>query len=541
MADLSPASKQLIANFEAWKKSQESRGDHSKIHVDEVASRVAAFYEKIHTIVDWKEDHLMRRGAIGRKLKKRLEDVANPNFSGAHVAESLVLDLIRGGYFPNDKIEESKIGHVQQIVEKYIFILRDNAEKIGSEDSDSRAFYNAIFELAACEIEQNIDPSFREMALIEYMFEQMKERIKVNENVYQRTSLKRGEQDVQIYIAVQQALFKFDTPIISYNITRYIFPQWDNPTKDQLAKLSKDLYALLATIRQDISNPVARKFYNICEKYDTAYLLLGDILFTDSFDKSAGQLQDPATLEGYIKTAYTRRLNSLREKITRAAIYSTISIFVTKFLSLLILEYVIAVITRSNLDYLRLIVDILVPTILMIIMVITVKPPSKKNINLVVVEVMKTFYYKEKSDTYEVRVPRKRGLFTRLFLSFTYLASACVSFGFIFWIFHYFKFPIYSIVINIIFIALILFAGTAIQRKARELTIEDESTGFMGFFADILFLPITGVGRWMSETWKDYNAITAFLNLLIDMPFSMFVEFIERWRGFVKEQKEEMR
>jgi hypothetical protein len=92
-----------------------------------------------------------------------------------------------------------------------------------------------------------------------------------------------------------------------------------------------------------------------------------------------------------------------------------------------------------------------------------------------------------------------------------------------------------------IFIALILFAGTAVGKRAQELTVEDEKEGFLSFLSDVFFLPIQGLGKWISNKWKKYNAIAAFFNALIDMPFSAFVEFIEKWRYFIKERKEEMR
>ena len=122
-----------------------------------------------------------------------------------------------------------------------------------------------------------------------------------------------------------------------------------------------------------------------------------------------------------------------------------------------------------------------------------------------------------------------------------YVASAFVSFGAIYLIFNYFGFPITSVIINIIFIALILFAGTAVSKRAQELTIEDEKEGFLSFLSDIFFLPVAGMGRWLSAKWKKYNAIAAFFNVLIDMPFSALVEFLEKWRYFIKERKEEIR
>ncbi len=539
MAELSQATKNLLAKHDVWQSLRNPKENAAKIHVDEVASRVAAFYEKIHTVVDWKEEHLMRRGAIIRKLKRRFRDLELDSFSAQNLAEGLVPDLIRGGYFPNDKIEEAKVPNVQKIIDKYIFILKNNLEKTRNEEGKN--FYNSLLEIAACEIEEELDPSVKEMAMIEFMFSHMREKIKVQEKVYERGLLKPEDKDILIYIALQQALFKLDNPIIKYNILRFSFPQWKNPTEEELAMFSQDIEAILHNAEADIRNPILKKFYLICEKYDTAYLLIGDIIFSDTFEKASQQIQEPSALEGYIKGAYAKRFADLKARISRAAIYSTVSIFLTKFLSLLILEYIIAAVSGHGVDYLRLGVDILVPTALMAFLVITIRPPSKKNLNLVIVEVMKIFYQKDTMDTYLVKAPRKKGFMTRLILSLTYFGGACVSFGFIFFIFWYFAFPVYSIIINIVFIALILFAGTAIQRRARELTIEDESSGFLMFITDILFLPITGVGRWMSSTWKDYNVITAFLNALIDMPFSMFVEFIERWRSFIREQKEELR
>ena len=539
MVELSVSTKKLISTYESWQTSLKPKENAPMIHVDEVASRVAAFYEKIHTVVDWKEEHLMRRSAIIRKLKRRFRDLELDSFSAKNLAEGLVLDLIRGGYFPNDKIEESKIINVQKIIDKYIFILKNNLKEV--KGAQGKIFYNSLLEIASCEIEEELSPSTKEMALVAYMFSKMKEGIKVNENVYKRNILKPEDKDTQIYIAVQQALFKLDDPIISYNIIQYNYPQWNNPTQEELSYLSKNIYLILRHIANNIANPIGKKFYAVCEKYDTAYLLVGDILFSDNFEKISQQMAEPSSLEGYIKTAYTKRLLDLKAKIRRAAIYSTVSIFLTKFLSLLILEYLIAVIFGNKVNYMLLSVDILVPTLLMAFLVITIKPPSKKNMNLVIVEIMKIFYQKEKTDTYEIKISKRKSVLTRLVLSLTYLMGACVSFGFIFLVFYYFAFPLYSIIINIIFIALILFASTAIQRKSKELTIEDESGGFLMFFTDILFLPITGAGQWMSNTWKEYNAITAFLNALIDMPFSMFVEFLERWRGFIKERKEDLR
>ena len=43
-----------------------STGNHNvtPIHVDEMASRIAKFYEMVRKVIDWKEDSVLRRSAI---------------------------------------------------------------------------------------------------------------------------------------------------------------------------------------------------------------------------------------------------------------------------------------------------------------------------------------------------------------------------------------------------------------------------------------------------------------------------------------------
>lgn len=548
MQELSQATKNLISKYALWSRLQsnrgsstaESSGQKSFIHVDEVASKVAAFYEQIRTVIDWKEEHLMRRAAIIRKLKRRFLDLGLNDFSTENIAEPLVMELIRGGHFPNDRIEESKISYVKKIIEKYVFILKNSPEN--RKGKAGLQFYNKLLEIAACEIEETLSPSIKEMALIDYMFGVMQERIKINESIYEKNLLKKEEKDIQIYIAVQQALFKLDSPIISYNLIKYKYPYWESPSEEELFKISQNIYKILNDIEYDLSHPLSKKFYAICEKYDTPYLLLGDILSLDNLEKTTKELGEPTLLEEHIRKAYGKRLVDLKSKIRRAAVYSTVSIFITKILSLLVLEVILAkLIFNGDLNLTSLAVDILIPTLLMALLVISVRPPSKKNFHLAIMETIKIVYQKEKINVYEIKIARKRGLTTRLILSLIYLSGAVISFGFLYWIFNYFQFPITSIIINFIFIALILFAGTAVQKRSQELTLEEESEGFLGFISDILFLPVTDTGRWLSNTWKQYNAIAAFFNALIDMPFSAFVEFLERWRYFLKEKKEEIR
>lgn len=402
-------------------------------------------------------------------------------------------------------------------------------------------FYNWMLDVAACEIEDELAPAIKEKALIEFMFWQMVDKIKVSEKIFEKKLLRKADENIQIYIAVCQALFKLDKPIISYNLLKYKYQNWQNASTKLVLEVSHDIFLVWQELENDFVNPLSNKFYAICERYDTSYLLLGDILSQGDPAQIGKEILDPRVLENKIKETYKKRLATLKTRISRAAIYSTISIFATKILTLVILEWLIDMATNNKINPGILVADILIPTVLMLLMVMFIKKPSNKNLNIVVIETIKIAYKKELPDTYEIKLNRKKNFATRIILSAAYAFSSLITFGAIIYVLHHFGFPPTSIVIDIIFIALILFTGTAVAKRAQELTMEPEKEGFWGFVADIFFLPVQIFGKWLSSTWKQYNAIAAFFNALIDMPFTAFVEFLEGWRYFIKERKEEIR
>jgi len=541
MTELSDATKKLIAQYNLSNQQENSVLETATVHVDEVAMKVAAFYEQIRTVVEWKEEHLMRRAAIIRKLKRKFFDLELNGFSTQNeTAEFLILELIRGGHLPNDKIQESKIEEVQDIINRYVFILKNSPEN--REGKSGLDFYNWFLEVASCEVEDALVPSIKEKSLMDFMFSLMKEKIKVSDKIYTLGLLKKENTDTQIYIAIQQALFKLDKPMLSYNLLIFKYPKWKKSDEQFLTGISQAIFKIWRGIEKDLANPIATKFYAICEKYDTPYLLLGDVLSAENITQSGKEILDPAKLESLIKKAYSQRLATLKTRMERAAVYSTISIFVTKILSLFLLLIILSkIIPTESQNGLMLVADVLIPTILMFAMVSSIKKPSDKNLNIVVMETMKIVYKRDSLDTYEIKLRQKKGVISRVIISLVYVTSAFISFGAIYFAFSYFGFPISSIAINMVFIALILFAGTAVAKRAQELTIEEEKEGFLSFLADVLFLPVQGLGKWISNKWKKYNAVAAFFNALIDMPFSVFVEFLEKWRYFIKEKKEEMR
>jgi hypothetical protein len=120
------------------------------------------------------------------------------------------------------------------------------------------------------------------------------------------------------------------------------------------------------------------------------------------------------------------------------------------------------------------------------------------------------------------------------------MAMFIVSFGFIWWGLTQLNFGILSRIIFLVFFTLICFAGVKIRERSKELLVEAEKEGFLSFLMDSLSLPYVRMGKWLSGQWVKYNIVVVILVSIVDMPFTIFVEFLEQWRYFLKEKKEEI-
>jgi hypothetical protein len=531
MPELLESTKKLLGKYQYWHQSPQLKPEGATISVDEVASRVASFYEKAREVIDWREEHLLRRTAIERVLKRRFFMKKN----GQDIAEPLIQELIRGGHFPNDSIPEEKISDVQKMIDKYVFIT-ENAPEPPQKERMKMRLYDWILAVAACEMEEILAPPIKEGALMEFMLEQMKDKIQLKEN---GKVISEEEKNTQIYIAVQRALFKLDIPLISYNLLKKWHPQWTRLPEEEIKKVAGSIYSLWDRIEKSLNHPLGDKFYEICERKDTPYLILGDII-GENPEKAPEYLENPDVLENKIREAYRRRLNKVKTRIKRAAVYSTLSIFLTKMLVALAVEVPFDRYLTDQFSYFTIGLNILIPPMLMFFLVLSIHPPSKKNEELVVMEVIKITYGREKNGVYEIRPAKERGAAYGLTFGFLYFLSFAATFGFIFWALSKLNFSIVSIAIFIMFVSLISFAGVKIRKRAKELVVEKEKDTFLRTLFDLFSLPVIQVGKWLSGQWAKYNAMAVLFNSLLDMPFQMFVEFLEQWRSFLKEKKEKI-
>jgi hypothetical protein len=514
----------------------------SPLHVDELASKIASLYEKLRRIIDWKEEHLLRRFAIERILKR----IMIPQISGVSIisaldankiAEPFVLELIRTGYFPNDKISKNRILYITLALKKYIYILENSSptrRKLSLNLITKVEFYNWLLSIAACEIEEILDPSYFEVSLINFMTYRIFERIQV----FKADNIDKSKMFFQAYIAVHRALYNLEENLITYHLIRCKYPDWVNQNAKFFEEFVQNIKIIWKQLEEDLNYKYSGEFFKICEKYDTIYLIIGDILkkFEDKINLIDDTFKNTSKLENLIKEMYDKRISTLKRRLYRSAFYSTLSIFVAGGVSLFIFEIPLAKFFYGRFSLIAMIVDLLIPTVLMFILVILIKLPSKKNFTRVVEEIKKIVYKTEEIDVYEINFKKIKSCFGSLIFGSIFILLGTFTLGLMFWIFYIAKIPWTSVYIDTINIALIVFAAFVIRQRAKEMTIE-ESSNILEFFIDMISTPIAQIGQWFASKWREYNFVSVFFTALIDTPVSTLIKIVEDWRSYLRDKK----
>lgn len=534
MPNLSESIKKLAEI--ASKTNTETRvngGEYDTINVDDVAARVASFYERIRGIVDWREEHLLRKTAIERILKRRsLLQGDMTGEKGVNAAEQFLRELIRGGHFPNHSISLEKIEEIRHVLNKYAYILK-NSEDGGRKKREGLSKW--LLQMASYEAEITLVPHEKELGLVDFTTKDLLERVKLRSE--DEKLMTEDEKNLQIYVAVHRVLFKMDDPVIAYHLLGRLYRDWHNPEESTLQQVASHIGEVKELIEKTLNFPYGEKFYRLVERHDTPYLILGDIISeTNSLKELA---ENEAELDVEIGKAYKVRLNKLKGKIRRAAIYSTISIFISKVFLALLLEIPLDRYIQGHINIAAIMTSVLIPPILMLYLVTNVKLTSDKNVVNVKKEVKALVTGEDRIDYY-ITFPKLRSLLTRFVLAMFYLLSYTISYGLVAWFLLFSGFGPFSVLIFLFFVSLVAFAGTKIQQRGRELIVGEVKSGFIGGIIDFLFLPVIQVGQWLSKQVIRYNIVVFIFNLLIETPIQIFLEFFEQWRNFLRDKKEEI-
>jgi len=516
---------QILSQIISEPQERKSLLGEETISVSKAVSMAAVIYEAARNAIEFRAEHLIRRAAIERILKRRI--MINP--TGRGTAEALIKELLWARYLENGSIPKKIVEEIQKTIDKYL-LFRQEIIKTKS-PREKKYFSDWILGIASCEIEKKLVPAPKREALINFVYRTLRKKIIFPFEENQKTY------NMQIYIATHRGFALSDEPIIRFHLFISFFPDWMDFRFEEALKIVPYFEGALKEIESQLNYPLKDQLRRHVLKEAAPFNVIRDLIeeYPLEFKKI---ILNPQILEEKIKKILNKKYQETKNKLKRAAIRGIIYIFLTKMIFAFILEIPFELLIKK-INYFSLIVNSLFPPFLMFLVTTSIKIPGEENTNKIIEKIKEYIYINQPIKTkIEINSLTKRKI-TNFVFTPIYFLTYILIFGGVIFLLSKAHFNVLSQIIFLFFLSVVSFFGYRIRLLTKDYEIE-EKEGILAPILDFLFLPILRIGQWLSRELAHINILIFIFDFIIEAPFKAFFEVIEQWIHFIKIKKEEI-
>ncbi len=531
---VSPGAKKIFQAIYRAQNGASALADDTtaRLQVSDVISKMAFYYEKIRNAVHYREEHLLRKDAIERILKRQII-IENPiKFSRIDVSASarhLLIELIRAGYLPNNSLPETVVDEVSAIIAKYLELRRF----LPSADAGNLKF---VIGLAASEIEELIGPDTVSKTIMSVMYSLLEKRFELPVSLPYEQDL-----PIQLYLSIHRSFLKFDEDMLSLILLRYFNGDWETANKETVQRIAKNASSLRRLIEAQLHHPIAGRLDRVVSSYTVFFTILKDVISEDPELVYDEFFEDPKAFRSRIKKACIKRYGVARTKLWRSAWRSIIYILLTKSVFAALLEIPAARLFGSVVSPIALAINISFPALLLFMAVAISRLPNDENTKRIIAGLEEiVFNEKRRDDPIQIRKPIGRHPIMNVIFGLVYTVTFFISFGAVVWLLEIINFSWVSTVIFLFFLAFVSFFIIRIRRNAKEWIVVETRDSFSRFVLDFFSTPVVATGKWLTGKFSRINVFVFVLDFIIEAPFKIFVDIAEEWTKYVRERKDQL-
>lgn len=520
-----------LIDIYAHSHQQPTADNVEKIKLSQLVSKLGFFYEKFRNAIDYNEEHLVRRNAIDRIIRRQVIFLQE---SRPHkISKTLIYEFIRAGYLPNDQLPETIIGELARIIDKYLIIVN---YIFGRQLPQAKKLASLTLGIASCEINEFLSPvtSRQDEAAANLMYSHLVEHLN-----FANSKIDPKEQNLQIYIAVLKNLNKADLPALRYALLKLYAPNWHQFSETEIKTFCHNISIIYGKINKHLSHPIAFQLSHTIKTQAVFFLIIKDLI--SQHPKDIQQIiANEETMEDNIEELVANRQLKIKSKLIGTIFRVIVYIFFTKTILAFILELPYDIWIAQHINWRALIINITFHPALMFVMAMAIHIPGPKNTKIIVEEIKKIVYQQERNLIFKPKKIMKKGTLSYYAFNLIYSIMFGVSFGLIVYLLRLLNFNILSGVLFIFFLTIVSFFAFRLRYLAKQLLVLPRKDNLLGFIIDFLSLPIVRVGRFLSTNFSRVNVFLYILDFIIETPFKMLIEFLEKTMSFINDKREEI-
>lgn len=531
--NLTPEAASLLEYYESVLTAESSGEWEPKLKVGDTLSSVAQVYERLRYAVDYKKEHLLRRNAIDRMLKRQLRAAGERD--SQEIAENLIKELIWARYLRNDYLPVSKVSEVAAIIAKYVKFFELVGERYSSRGEESK-WRDWLVGVLSCEIEESLDPSLNSIdALSQATLSWFKKRFE-----WKGDGLDEAQKDIQLTIAVYRGLFRTDDARTAYHLLKNLYPQWSQITSENLDGMTGKIFELFQAIQADLNPPIQTRLYRFVQRQISAFQILKEVVEQD-VRGAPKVLANPQALEEAVYDVCEEKYSEISDRVTRGIVRSIIYIFITKIFFAIVIEVPYEYYFLGGISILPLLTTILIPILFVFLVAFTIKRPDEANTERILDKAFDFVYVsaRQEKTSFSLTSANRGGIMYKAF-AVAYGVLFFLTFGAISYLLQKIGFNMVGGAIFFIFLSLVLLFAYRVKFTASELNVTGEKENLFGHLMSNISLPLLDLGVWLADKFSRFNFLIVFLDILIEAPLKNVIGVADEWTSFVKERREEV-
>ncbi len=498
-----------------------------KVKVNQALSSLALVYEKIRTAVDFRAEHLFRRVAIERILRRHL--LAGKR-QDEQLAQELIKELIWSRYLQNESVPVKKVGLVAQIIAKY----RSLKERVlGRKNGVFDRQAELLLGLMATEIDELLVDQRQDEAWVWALAQWFQERFEWQD------PLPPEEQAILLYIALRQAFLKSDETIIRYHLLLHRFPNWSQANQTLVDQVASEFESWQKEVEAYLHHPLSRRLFRFVQAEVTPFFVLRELIEAN-WPQSLVWLEDGEQLKTKIEEICRRRYQQIGQKVRRGIIRSIIYIFATKMIFAFFLEIPYELWAWRRIAWLPLGINLVFPPSLMFFVGLLIRPPGEENTKRIIDRIRVFLYPPTEQESISLQFSSQHQAKFIFVFRLLYLVLFLLSFGGVAWLLWRLGFNLLGGMIFFFFVSLVLLFGFRVRWAANELRVTGEREHLLGSLFNLISLPFLDLGGRLSVGLSRLNVLMFVLDFLIEAPLKIIIDLIGEWTNFIRQKQAEV-
>jgi len=504
---------QVSSNFTDTLSMGKIEAEAKENEVNDPVRVLAKAYEVARNAMEYRADHLVRRAATERILKRQIIFEDDP----AKIAETLVQELKWARYISDIRKESKIVAEIASIIEKYKHSLKVFQDR------------EWLFGLISAEIEELLNPNTDYHKFTTFAFHVIKAKVNLK-NI--------NNLDLLLYTAVDKVYSQSDEEQVSFHIMKLIRSQTEDEANLTTEKLISETYKYyLMTVHNTTLNRLAV----FIRKQIGPLVLIRDTYFSKP-EEFPRLLEDKNMFRDAAEKVLREQLHKMRSRLNRATLRSLIYVFLTKMLLVLLVEVPVERILKGSGNLFTLLINLIFPVAFMWILTARIKLPTKKDQETLIDASVATIFTNQEDipedqmlSTLSQKSSQVMFVIYYLFYGLLFIFIFAGLIALLTWL----RFSFISMIIFIFFLSLVTFFAFRIKQTAMVYLYKPRVRGAYSF-AENLMLPIVTLGGMVSQGVSRLNFLVFVFDFVLESPFKIILHFLDKWFAFLNIKKDEV-